>query len=318
MKTAFLRILATCLLLAVSFSIVPRSAQGSAEPDDYATFLNTPYQIGPNTITVYYDHPTSCTMYIDLRNTNDSVVQTWTISRSSRSGTVNYSATYDGEWSLYCRVQSWNYFTDKTRDKFNIADPHTDEHNLAGDYARHPDSLTIYNKALQIIGNATSSYDVALAIKTHVRNYFLHQLYTPGNDFRSWWQPDLTMLGDLNLYGHYYGVCFADSCILTGYARALGIPARVIHLEITLPDESWDSHYFAEFYVLNGTQYQWISVDGDPCYDWFGLPAANARLHQVCGTGSTITARYIEHTITGHYDSSPTSYTGENYYTTDP
>jgi len=280
-------LVAFCILFGLSILANPVSARPTEPPSaDYAEFKYDPYPIGPNTITIFFQHASYCNLYIYLWRF-DSRVKQWIVDRYTRSGFLTYSANVDGVWRLECYMSGYSYyFTDETKDTFGIPDPEPSQNNLASDWARHPQNWDIYKKALEIINPATSSYDAARNIYYHVVNYFPH--HRTDFTFRS----DLALLNDLNTYGHYDGVCRSDAVILTSYARALGIPARIIHLKahwepspnipreapLELREPYDDPHYFAEFYVSCSGQYQWVPVDGDQIYNWFGITEANQKI----------------------------------------
>jgi hypothetical protein len=228
--------------------------------------------MGPNTITVHFEHESLCTMTIWLYY-YDTEVAYWVVDRYTRSGDFTYSANTDGIWYLQCYMPRYQpYWTDGTRDSFCIADPVPSQNNLGQDWARNPSNSGIYNMALEIIEGTTDSYVAAQRIYAHVAAVFNHT--GPDYSFRK----DLDLLNDFNTYGQYKGVCRSDAVILTSYARSLGIPARIIHLTFydwtgSLPGDPEDPHYHAEFYVWNGTAWDWIPVDGD--YEYFGIAEAN-------------------------------------------
>jgi len=286
-----------CFLFGYSVLVRPTLARPYG-PYGYAEFINEPYPIGPNTMTSHFEHDSYSTLYIYLYLW-DSIVQQWKFNRYTPSGFINYSASVDGVWRLKCYLTSTGdlYFTDETRDTFGITDPESSQNNLATDWARHPQYWDIYKKALEINNQTTSSYEAAHNIYLHVLDHFPH--HDTDYTFRS----DLDLLNDLNTYGHYDGVCRSDAVILTSYARALGIPARIIYLyahwEPNNP-EADDVHYFAEFYVLNCSQYNWVPVDGDQHYDWFGITEANQRIsyhwsHEVWIGGELVGGFDINH-----------------------
>lgn len=249
---------------------------------DYAVFKYDPYPKGTYTMTIYYRHDSYCTMLIYLIDPTNSEAEVWSIDRYSRSGYLYYTGNIDGVWRLKCYMSGYQpYWTDGALfHTFGITDPEPEQDNLGSDWARHPQNSDIYDKALEIIGGTTSSYSAAQNIYSHVVDNFHHT--GPDYSFRK----DLDLLDDLDTYGEYRGVCRSDAVILTAYARTLEIPARIIHLmahwEPNRPichiPPFDDPHYFAEFYVSYCCQYQWVPVDGDSSYDWFGLTEANQRI----------------------------------------
>ncbi len=285
MKSLKIQLFVVSICIIFGLSIITGSAVARPiEPItyDYAEFRNDPYPEGTYTMTIYYRHDSYCNMYIYLYNPNDYQVKTWVVDRYDRSGYKYYTASHThGVWRLQCYMSGYQpYWTDAALlHKFAIPDPEPEQENLGEDWARHPQNQDIYEQALTIIGQASSSYAAAQKIYYHVVSHFVHDY--EDITFRS----DLDLLDDLNTYGHYYGVCRSDSVILTAYARALGIPARIIHLHahwvptggVSFPD---DEHYFAEFYVSYCGSYQWVPVDGDPVYDWFGISEANWRISE--------------------------------------
>lgn len=272
LEVAALLFLVSLVLVAGVFLGLAGARPSEPLTNDYAEFAYDPYPIGPNTITVRFVHESSCYMTIWLYY-YDSEVWHWTVDRYMRSGAFSYSASADGVWRLECYMSGYApYWTDEARDSFCIADPVPSQSNLGQDWARNPQDWNIYSKALQIISGTTDSYVAAQRIYAHVSAVFNHT--GPDYSFRK----DLDLLSDLNTYGQYRGVCRSDAVILTSYARSLGIPARIVHLTFydytgMLPGDPFDPHYHAEFYVWNGTAYDWVPVDGD--YEYFGIAQAN-------------------------------------------
>jgi transglutaminase-like putative cysteine protease len=209
------------------------------------------------------------------------------------------------------------YATDETFDLFDLGNPYPDQNNLGTDFTRHPQTEAIRRQAWEIVGDTSSSYEAAYDIYLHVRNNFNF------GGLNVYFSIDLQILSDFTSTGQYRGNCQTDSTILTAYARALGIPARVIYLEYW---HRWESegneHWFTEFCVLNGTEYQWIPVDGcKDYYDWFGIDNANTRLTAIYPysmgwrriSGPTVCANFTGSGAYGPYIE--VSYTGENTYT---
>lgn len=288
MKSLKIQLFAVSICIIFGLSIITGSAVARPiEPItyDYAEFRNDPYPEGTYTMTIYYRHDSYCNMYIYLYNPHDSIVKTWVVDRYDRSGYKYYTASHiHGVWRLQCYMSGYQpYWTDAALlHKFAIPDPEPEQGNLGEDWARHPQNQDIYEQALTIIGQGpASSYTAAQKIYYHVVSHFVHDY--EDITFRS----DLDLLNDLNTYDHYYGVCRSDAVILTAYARTLGIPARIIHLHAVWPPHGIqppnnpDEHYFAEFYVSYCGSYQWVPVDGDPQYDWFGINEANWRISEL-------------------------------------
>jgi len=265
-------LMAFCMLFGLSI-IANQAFAGEWNPVDAAWFRETPYFFGQNTITIYFEHDSTCTMNITLFLFDDAVKE-WQINRYTRSGYLTYNASDDGVWRLRCYIVTGYgyYFTDETRDTFNIPDPEPSQNNLGTDWARHPQNWDIYKKALEIINGTTSAHEAAHKIHDHVFTYFKHV----SNETYWYFRSDLELLNDLNTRGHYYGVCRSDAVILTAYARALGIPARIIHLTFNNKISADISpHYHAEFYIPNQTTPVWVPVDGDPIYSYFDFTEAN-------------------------------------------
>lgn len=281
----FLRIGLAVFFVSLILGVIPFAQLASSKPSepvtyDYAEFCYDPYPIGPNTITIYFQHDSYCNMYIFLYDYNDLIVESWLIDRYTREGFLTYSASYDGVWHLYCKMGDYYYVTDEAVDvkfSFNIDDPNSTQNNLGSDWARHPQDWNIYNQAMSILNYNTSldAYTASYMIQSHVLQYFDHNA-SSDISFRN----DTGLLDELEATGNYTAVCRSDAVILTAYARSVGIPARIVYLEMRLylgAGQYWvDPHYFAEFYIPDapGT-YKWIPVDGDNWYGWFDQPEAN-------------------------------------------
>lgn len=287
-KNLKIKILVASITLLMTIAFLPSLAYTKPiEPItyDYAEFRADPYPIGTYQMTIYYHHDSHCSMTIWLLNPADNEANYWTLGAYNHEGYIYYSPyDYDGQWRLQCYMPGYQpYITDAAiLHTFGISDPQPEQNNLGSDWARHPDNINIYEKAFSLIGQSTSSYDAAYKIYQHVLTYFVHD-DTGDISFKN----DLTLLNELDTQQHYYGVCRSDAVILTSYARALGIPARIICLYAHLissglqpPGGPDQYHYFAEFYVNYCGQYEWIPVDGDPIYNWFGINQANQRISQ--------------------------------------
>jgi len=275
------------LVLAVAIAVSPLTSSTLARiiPPQYvdmAYFLGDPYLRGMNTITFEYQHDSpGWTMLIVLYDTAGHNQGSWQIPPFA-SDNINVPITngLDGIWTL-CYNTAYGQCSDHAlyhgpgyATIENLSDPVPAQANLGSDWARHPGNGFINNKALSIIGyTVVSSYQAALDIHDHVYANFIH------DQNHIDWRTDLDLLNDLNTLGKYYGVCRSDAVILTSYARSLGIPARIIHL-IAIPrlGGQYVDHFFAEFYLKVGSTYQWVPVDGDPGYNWFGIDQANQKI----------------------------------------
>jgi len=291
-----IRVFVTAFCILFVLSVLANSALARpSEPltYDYAEFRNDPYPKGTYCMTIYYHHDSYCTMLIYLIDPTNSEAKVWSIDRYSRSGYLYYNTAYmDGVWRLQCYMSGYlPYVTDAALvHNFGISDPEPEQDNLGSDWARHPQNSDIYNKAFfDINEGTTSSYLAAEKIYSHVLSHFIH-LGSPNETYPEYpywtFRKDLDLLNDLETSDHYYGVCRSDAVILTAYARALGIPARIIHLHAVWPPHGVqppnnpDEHYFAEFYVSYCGSYQWAPVDGDPSYNWFGIYQANQKISE--------------------------------------
>ncbi|MFX0062464.1 MAG: transglutaminase-like domain-containing protein [Candidatus Hermodarchaeota archaeon] len=276
-------IILTFILFSINFLTIQVHARPVDPPptQDYAEFRNDPYPKGTNQMKIYYIHDSSGTMYIRLYKPNNYLAKSWSV--GTGSGYLYYTGSVDGVWRIQCYRSGYTYWTDAALfHTFGIADPESGQGNLATDWARNPLNSGIYDQALSIIGQTTSQYLAVQKIYSHVVNHFIHYNHEIDDIV---FRKDLDLLDDLNTYDHYYGVCRSDAVILTAYARALGIPARIIHLNADwrphnppIPD---DPHYFAEYYFSYAGKYIWFPVDGDPIYDWCGLTEANQRISDI-------------------------------------
>jgi len=245
-------------------------------------FLNDPYPTGTLQMTIYVHREAAGTLTVHLLDPNFNQFGSWQFSNPPTEYVFNtYVSDIDGTWRLECYLPGYQpYVTDAALlHKFNIGDPAPSQNNLGTDYARNPQESAIYQKALQVGNPVDSNYASAQNIYNHVLTHFSHDY------FDLTFRKDLFLLADLNTYGVYRGVCRSDAVILTSYARALGIPARIIHLHAVWwpsggpnPGYTTDDHYFAEFYVSVAGSWQWVPVDADPVYNWFGLTQANAKI----------------------------------------
>ena len=275
---------AICILFEVSIF----ANQAFARPIepltlDYAEFRNDPYPTGTLQMTIYVHREATCRMTVYLVDPNWNVFRSWQFYNPPIEYQFTQSVSdIDGTWRLECSMPGYSpYVTDAALlHKFNIGDPAPSQNNLGADYARNPQNSAIYQKALQVGNPIDSTYIVAQNIYNHVLTHFHHSEY-----FDLSFRKDLYLLNDLNTYGEYRGVCRSDAVILTSYARASGIPARIIHLHAVWypmggpnPGYTTDEHYFAEFYISIAGVWQWVPVDADPIYNWFGLGQANARI----------------------------------------
>jgi hypothetical protein len=320
-KTLIIIILATALLSTwfltnLSFAYIP------GLEINLASFRNDPYPAGNVTISIFYHHDSDDTMNIYLYSPTNVQVKTWNI--DGHTGYLNYATTSaGGTWYLSCYILGEKVHEDRAFQFFDIPNTETDQMNLASDWARHPQYSSIFNMAWNIVGNANSSYQAAHMIQSHVLAHFPG---APLDGFRT----DVDLLNDYNTVGHYCGICYSDAVILTAYARALGIPARIIKLTVTEqaiepppghqpggPVTSF--HYFAEFKVFNGTAYEWIPVDGDQTYGWFGWVEANTDISHIwpANDSCTIASIYIVPQVSGQYQYTTATYPNPSLYHND-
>jgi hypothetical protein len=321
MKKALIIVLAATILLSTWFSTSLSFAYIPDGEVNAAWFRNDPYPFESANVTVYFHHDSEDTMSISLLNPSGVTVQTWSI--DAHTGYKYYAASnVKGIWMVRCFVEGVQTYSDLALQSFNIPDQYPSENNSASDWARHPQDWRIYAQALSIVGQTDSSLEAAHRIYLHVLANFVHDDYADMS-FRK----DLDLLTELNGEGHYVGVCRSDAVLLTAYARALGIPSRIIHSNaVGGPSHLEDNHYFAELNVLNGTDYQWVPVDGDPEYDWFGLDEANEYITRVWPSeypdlfldGWTFGVTTVTSIPYGNIENSgftEAAYTGDNTYT---
>jgi hypothetical protein len=267
-------IITCCIFFTMTSLAIPVYSPPTEPPEDilacnYAEFGNEPYLLGSNPITVKYYHNRAGSMTIRLY-WFETQMKYWVVPRGDN--TLTYQATIDGVWRLTCYLSGYSeYATDETRDVVaNIPGPPDEgQNNLGSDWARHPTDSSIYQMALQIVGQTTSAYVAAQRIYSHVSAAYIHDPnYTP---FRS----DVQLLQDYQSTNFYHGLCRSDAVILTAYARTIGIPARIIHLTFSAKNDPSDTdpHYFAELWLPDGDTWKWIPVDGE--YKYFGVYDAN-------------------------------------------
>ncbi len=159
-----------------------------------------------------------------------------------------------------------------------LGDPETSHPNATGstsslgsDWGRHPNNETVIIEANCIVyeayGSNVTAAEAAYALWDYVHSHWNYENnMTIYNDIYT-----ITHLED----GNYTGACYASAILLSGLARAIKIPTRIILLDFKA---SFSEHLFVEFY-LNDTEHNgWVTADGTfdvpdgyGWYDWDDL-----------------------------------------------
>jgi hypothetical protein len=289
-KSSNINKLRSQLLLATLVLLIGTSALTSLTyayiPGPYvhaAWFQNDPYPAESATIKIrYHCDVIDDYMYINLINPKGVTAQTWYI--DTHLGYLYYSAPCGaGNWSLTCDVEGEITYRDFAYQLFNIPDSEAGQINLATDPLRHPQDPDILHMAFSVVDYPNSSLDAVHAICHHVHN-------TPTGGMGFCWRSDLDILDQYETTGTYTRWCQVAAVAVTSYARALGIPTRIIWLHVDGPevgepgrprynDGDWD-HWFGECRIFNGISYEWIPFDGDVEYGgWCGWIECNTWLN---------------------------------------
>ncbi|MHA2224435.1 MAG: transglutaminase domain-containing protein [Candidatus Hodarchaeales archaeon] len=138
---------------------------------------------------------------------------------------------------------------------------------LDSDWARHPSDYDIQqwvNYNITDYPNVSRAFELYNQTVADWNDSAAWDRYNDGENLQEFWQ-DTTILDDRKANGSYDMFCYQAAVILSAYARAEGIPSRVLYF-YSEGGVYTHEHFSVELWIED----DWIPADCEDAYDWFG------------------------------------------------